>query len=71
LHLLNRRAEKEAILIGAGVARADFAPVAMAELPPPGEWVPSQADLAARRDLRGQLIASIDPPGESCCVGDF
>lgn len=58
------RVEKEAILIGAGVARTDFALAAMAELPPPGQWAPAAADLAARRDLRGQLIASIDPPGK-------
>jgi exoribonuclease R len=57
------RAEKEAILIGAGITRAPFPPDALGELPPPGEWAPSAADLASRRDLRGQLIASIDPPG--------
>lgn len=57
------RAEKEAILIGAGITRAPFPPDALSELPPPGEWAPSAADLATRRDLRGQLIASIDPPG--------
>ncbi len=59
------RAEKDAILIGAGVLRSPFPPAAVAELPPPGEWAPSAADLAARRDLRRLLVASIDPPGRA------
>lgn len=36
-------------------------PQVLAELPAPG-WAVSDADLAGRRDLRGERVFSIDPP---------
>ena len=63
------RAETEAILVSSGIRWQPFSKAALTELPeaPPGSgaWVPTVAEAAGRRDLRGQeyFICSIDPPG--------
>ena len=57
-----RSVETEALLLEYAIPCRAFSPEVLACLPPK-DWTLSSDELAARTDLRGLDIASVDPPG--------